>query len=270
MNNEFTELLEYEYDELKLGLSKASIEGKGTPQEVADRREELFHSFFEKYFPFPYKITKGNIIDSFNKRSASIDCVILDPTHPYTIDKKNNKASIIFADGVDYAIEIKGDLASKEEIERALEQIKSVKELTRIKPDSLIEEDKSEYSHKIPTILFANKTYSDIGELIEKILSYYKENHIKRIFQFDIIIAGDYTIINSCKGQISFKGYERGIFFENTGKKTLAVLLYLMSNMPLVQHNFNEPIYNLYLDKIFFSASYSDEWNGILDEIENS
>lgn len=54
MNDEFIKLLELEYEELKLGLSKASIEGKGTPQEISDRREELFHSLFEKYFPFPY------------------------------------------------------------------------------------------------------------------------------------------------------------------------------------------------------------------------
>ena len=53
MNDEFIKLLELEYEELKLGLAKASVEGKGTPQEIADRREELFHSFFEKYFPFP-------------------------------------------------------------------------------------------------------------------------------------------------------------------------------------------------------------------------
>ena len=111
MNSDFIRLLELEYKELKLGLSKASIEGKGTPQEIADRREELFHSFFIKYFPFPFRITKGNIIDSYNNRSASIDCVILDPSHPYTIDAKNNKASVILADGVDYAIEIKGTLA---------------------------------------------------------------------------------------------------------------------------------------------------------------
>ena len=75
MSEDFIKLLELEYQELKLGLSKASIEGKGTPQEVADRREELFHTFFTKYFPFPFRVTKGNIIDSYNKRSASIDCV---------------------------------------------------------------------------------------------------------------------------------------------------------------------------------------------------
>ena len=31
MKNKFIDLLEAEYDELKLGLSKAPIEGEGTP-----------------------------------------------------------------------------------------------------------------------------------------------------------------------------------------------------------------------------------------------
>ena len=268
MNDEFIKLLELEYDELKLGLTKASVEGKGTPQEIADRREELFHSLFEKYFPFPYRITKGNIIDSYNKRSASIDCIILDPSHPYTVDSKNKKASVIFADGVDYAIEIKGDLNNKDEIERALKQIESVKKLTRIRNGLIWNKDKNEYTYKIPTILFAENTYSNIEKLIELILNYYKENKIKRIHQFDIIIAGDYTIINSCKGQISFND-GRGIFFEKTGRKTLGVLLFLMSNMPLVQPTYNENIYNIYLDKIFTNASYRDDWNKILEEIES-
>ncbi len=269
MNDEFIKLLELEYEELKLGLAKASVEGKGTPQEIADRREELFHSFFEKYFPFPYRITKGNIIDSYNQRSASIDCIILDPSHPYTIDSKNKKASVIFADGVDYAIEIKGNLTDKDEIERALKQIESVKKLTRVRNGLIWDKDKNEYTYKIPTIIFAENTYSNIENLIEVILNYYKENKIKRTHQFDIIVAGDYTIVNSCKGQISFNDV-RGIFFEKTDKKTLAVLLFLMANMPLVHPTYNENIYNIYLDKIFTNASYRDDWNKFLEDIENS
>ena len=269
MNDEFIKLLELEYQELKLGLSKASVEGKGTPQEIADRREEIFHSFFEKYFPFPYRITKGNIIDSYNKRSASIDCIILDPSHPHTIDIKNKKASVIFADGVDYAVEIKGALCDKDEIERALKQIKSVKELTRVRNGLIWEKDKNEYTYKIPTILYAEKTYSDIEKLIDTILNFYKDNKIKRIHQFDDIVAGDYTIINSCKGQISFND-TRGIFFEKTDDKTLAVLLFLMANMPLVQPTYNENIYNIYLENILTNALYRDDWNKILEEIENN
>lgn len=269
MNKEFLKLLEVEYEELKIGLSKASIEGKGTPQEVADRREELFHTFFEKYFPFPYRITKGNIVDSYNKRSASIDCLILDPSHPFTIDTKNKKSSIIFADGVDYAIEIKGSLNEINEIERALKQIKTVKELTRVRNGLLYAKERNEYTYKIPTILIAEKIYSNINKLIEEILNYYKVNRIKRIHQFDIMIAGDYIIINSCKGQISFNGKERGLYYGKTGNKSLAVLLYLMSYMPLVQASINENIYNLYLDNTLLDLSYRDDWNEALNNIEN-
>lgn len=52
-------------------------------------------------------------------------------------------------------------------------------------------------------------------------MNYYKENKIKRIHQFDIIVAGDYTIVNSCKGQISFNDVT-GIFFEKTDKKNIS------------------------------------------------
>ncbi len=269
MNEEFIKLLELEYNELKIGLAKASIEGKGTPQEIADRKEELFHALFEKYFPFPFTITKGNIIDSFNKRSASIDCIILDPSHPHTIDQKNKKASVIFADGVDYAIEIKGNLSDKDEINRALNQIKTVKDLTRVKNGVILPKDQNEYTYKIPTIIYAEKTYDNINTLIENILEYYKENKIKRLFQFDIIVAGDYTIINSCKGLISCNN-SKGLFLEKTGERTLAVLLFLMANMPLVQPLMSENIYNIYLNNIIKDASYSEEWNSILEDIENN
>ena len=102
--NKLLELLKIESTEITASFQKASLEGEGTPQEVADRREETVKSFFEKYFPFPYRIVKGNIIDTYGARSNSIDCIVLNPSHPYTIDPSNNKASIIFADGVDYAI----------------------------------------------------------------------------------------------------------------------------------------------------------------------
>ena len=38
---------------------------------------------------------------------------MLNSSHPYTIDDRNNSVSIIFADGVDFAIEVKQDLANQ-------------------------------------------------------------------------------------------------------------------------------------------------------------
>lgn len=46
----------------------ASIEGQGTPQEVGDRREGYSAGFLKKYFSFPYRIVKGNIIDSYGNK----------------------------------------------------------------------------------------------------------------------------------------------------------------------------------------------------------
>ena len=275
MNEDFIKLLEIEYKELKLAISKSSIEGRETPQEVADRKENLFHDFFRKYFPFPYLVTKGNIIDSFNKRSASIDCIILDPSHPHTIDTKNKKSSVIFADGVDYAIEIKGDLKdnndvnNKSELKRALDQIKSVKELTRVRNGLIFKKDQNEYSYKIPTIIIAERTYKNIEDLIDRIIKYYKDNNIKRIHQFDIIVVSSYIIVNSCKGLISLNGM-RGLFYCETGDKTLIELLLLMSNMPLVQPTMNDNIYNLYLKNFRTELIYKDSWNKELEEIENN
>jgi len=110
VENKLLELLKIELSEIHNGFMKASVEGKGTPQEVAERREQIVQRFFEKYYPFPFRITKGNIVDSFGNSSHSIDCVILDPSHPYTIDSANNRPSILFTVGVDFAIEIKGSL----------------------------------------------------------------------------------------------------------------------------------------------------------------
>lgn len=43
-----------------------------------------------------------------------------------------------------------------------------------------------------------------------------------------------------------------------------------MANMPLVHPTYNENIYNIYLDDIFTNASYRDDWNKFLEDIENS
>lgn len=65
-------------------------------------------------------------------------------------------------------------MTDKDEIERALKQIESVKKLTRVR--NVLIGDKNEYTYKIPTIIFAENTYSNIENLIEVILNYYKEN----------------------------------------------------------------------------------------------
>src|ERR687893_2310391 len=93
----------------------ASIQGRGTPQEIAEFREHALQDFLRNYFPFPYRIAKGGILDHTNERSDSIDCILLNPVHPYTINRYE-KFKVILADGVDAAIEVKPDISSSSEL----------------------------------------------------------------------------------------------------------------------------------------------------------
>lgn len=167
--DKLTQLLEIEAKNISDSWQKASIEGKGTPQEIADRREGVIRSFFEKYFPFPYRVTKGQIVDSYGNSSQSIDCVILNPIHPYTYDKQNNCYSVLLADGVNFAIEIKSDLGNDKELHGALKQIQSVKKL-RKKP--LLENNKTlENDLTIPSIIFADSSPKDNHKFLKKLLN---------------------------------------------------------------------------------------------------
>lgn len=47
--NKLLQLLEIETQDIQKAFAKASIEGRGTPQEIADRREGFIKSLIEKY-----------------------------------------------------------------------------------------------------------------------------------------------------------------------------------------------------------------------------
>lgn len=240
MNN-LIELLKFEAKNINNLFEQASIEGEGTPQEVSDRREAALAVFLKKYYPFPYRIAKGNIRDSYGNNSDSIDCIILNPCHPYTTTNES-KYSIIFADGVDAAIELKPNLQG-DEIERALKQIESVKRLKRAESVLIDLEGKlsngfKEYSKTIPGIIFSNKTYSKIELLIDKITSYYAKNNIPICYQFDLIIVNKkYAILNIKKDGYFYlkkdiKGFYNGIVIYEYGESTLAYFLLVLNMLP--------------------------------------
>lgn len=276
MENVLKNILKIEALEIKTAFEKASIEGKGTPQEVADRREKiLVESFLKKYFPFPYRVTKGNIVDSYGVRSNSIDCIILNPSHPYTIDSRNNSASIIFADAVDCVIEVKPDLTNKNEIERGLSQIQSVKKLKR-KRHGLIFENKHskeeiENAKHIPTFIFSDKTYAEIKTLISNIVNYYVENNVPKNEQFDFIVINNRAMLFNVRknSYISFADYE-GILYSETKDNTLAVFLLYMNKMPKSQPEMSENIIEIYLDGAFNDdLKRFEDLNSILRDIKS-
>ncbi len=259
MNEKLLKLLEMEAEKITNEYKLACIEGQGTPQEVADRREEYFIGFLKKYFPFPYRIVKGNIIDSYGNNSASIDCIVLSPSHPYTVDPNSKKASVIFADGVDFAIEIKPDLGNITEIERALKQIQTVKKLRRVRDGLLLRhrytELQKQVAKTIPCFIVAEKTYSDIRLLIEKIADYYVRNSVSQIEQFDYILINNKAVIMNYRPE--WYGYtqdnsrvnkkERAIAFWEGGPKSLAWFLFEMNKFVRSEPQLSENIMSIYL-----------------------
>lgn len=273
--NKFLELLKIESRELATSFEKASIEGEGTPQEVSDRREEAVKKFLEKYFPFPFRIVKGNIIDTFGNRSNSIDCIVLNPSHPYTIDPGNEKASIIFADGVDYAIEVKPDFANKNEIERGLYQVQSVKKLVRKRHGLLGKHtpERTETAKRIPTFIFSDKTYVDLQTLISNIVDYYVEQSVPKQEQFDLIIINNRAIVfNMGPGMYLGKSASRSIGYVETGEDTLAMFLMWMNSIPKSEVEIGKNIIRLYLEdlpgkEMFVSEELNQKLTAIDEEI---
>lgn len=240
MNSNLERLLKLEAKEINHFFEKASIEGEGTPQEVSDRRESALTLFLKKYFPFPYRIAKGNIRDSYGESSMSIDCVLLNPNHPFTTTNEI-EYSIILADGVDVAIELKPHLNSDYEIERSLKQIKSVKKLTRIKSSILDFGFGTEYSETykktcktIPSIIFSISTYKNEKLLIEKIVAFYEKEKINRMHQFDfIVVNNEFIIFNSrIDSYIHFKELPEGIYLYDYKELTLSAFLLQLNKLP--------------------------------------
>ena len=249
--NKLTELLKVEAKEIAASFEKASIEGEGTPQEVSDRREEVVKGFLMKYFPFPYRVVKGNIIDSFGNRSNSIDCIVLNPSHPHTVDPLNGKASIIFADGVDFAIEVKPDLSQKKEIERGLAQIQSVKKLARARTGLARTDLEKERAKRIPSFIFADKTYADIKTLITNIVENYVNNSIPQSEQFDMMIINNRILVFNYGAKTWFQRENfEGIAVLDAGEDALALFLFYMNSLPKSEPEISENILSIYLENM--------------------
>lgn len=260
MTNKLLDILNLNTVELEHNLLKSSVLGKGTPQEVSDRREKFVQNLIGSYFPSPHKIWKGNIVDIHGNTSQSIDCLVISPSHPHTINIDDSMPSIIFADGVDLAIEIKPKLDSKSEIERALIQIQSVKKLRRIKHNSLAtiqSEEKIETLKTVPSCIFSFETYKDINTLLQKITDFYIENEIPRIEQFDLIFINGSSLIFNYKASSYFHSQvnlqmDRGLYYLDDTSKVLGAYLFFMLSFPTSQIPLQENYFKAYLHKILF------------------
>ncbi len=225
--------------EIENGFQSESVKKRKTPQDIADIREKLLLRMIKRVFPYPYKFGKGEINDSFGNKSHSVDIVVLNPIHP-NLYNSDEIIEFILADGVDFAIEVKGS-SSRKEIETALLQIRSVKKLRRVE-DGLCSRKQAEeigvFIKQIFTFIFIedNACYDinkmqKIFNIIEK---YYLDNSVPLEEQFDYIVINNVGLFINCKQKdvypVSWNGNKRGISFISMGADTLTTMFMLMIN----------------------------------------
>ena len=193
-------LVRADAQELRLQFERASIQGRGTPQDIATFRETALQGTLSNYFPFPFRVAKGGIVDSHGLKSTSVDCILVNPLHPYTIDRREN-FKLIFAEGVNAAIEVKPDISQKDELYRGLEQGLTVKALRRDETALVAPEEEGEeaveYSLRVPYFIFAMKAKADFLDTIDEILDFYSERDIDPLDQADAIVVDGVGILHN-------------------------------------------------------------------------
>jgi len=223
------QLLREDGVELESKFRKASIEGRGTSQEIADFREHAIQEFIERFFPYPHRITKGKIRDSFGSMSDSIDCVVCNPNHPYTVDSRG-KFRLLLAEGIDAAVEIKPDIASSAELIRGLEQGLTVKQLKRANPPTLMRGGwEYDRAFRVPFVMFAMRCKADPIATGREIAAFYGERQTEMLQQADFVVVNGVGIFMNftseslyCWGNAETLPNRTGWFFEQWAENTLA------------------------------------------------
>ena len=246
-------LIRADAKEVEMRFDSASIQGRGTPQDISDFRENALQEFLANYYPFPYRIAKGGILDHTGKRSASIDCILINPDHPYTIDRRE-KFRVILCDGVDAAIEVKPDLSQTSELHRGLEQGLSVSALRRSKSPLPLTPpaNQVERSLRTPYFLFAMKAKKNILDTASEVFNFYRQRGTPTMDQADAIIVNGEGILANFKlpGSMYWGAYnmpDSGWFFECWQDDTLAGLLFKLNNAVAARLPLQAPILKAYL-----------------------
>jgi len=227
--NRLLEILKHEGLQIQNEFNLASEQGDGTPQEIADFRENVIHSFIARCYSRSHIVTKGKITDLNGLQSNSIDCLVLNPAHPNLIDSKG-KFRIIFADGCDAAIEVKPNIARIDELHRALNQCITVKKTKRSNTSMMLTANKPDYivehSLYIPFYVFSVKAF-EINKLHSEIIDFYRQHQTPIEEQVDGICINGVGILKNVKYMesnyygIGFPmGKNSGWYFEKWGEAT--------------------------------------------------
>ena len=195
-------------------FDRASALGRGSPQEIADHREGVFRQLVGRFFPAPLHVVKGQVLGADGSRSASVDCVVLNPAHPHLVDA-DGKFSLILADAVDFAVEVKGRL-DRTELNRLLTQCRSVRQVVRSETAIAIPKNHPELvepSRRIPFFAYIHDMSMTPKSLAEQVRHWVHEFKVPPLERPEMIIVRDqgvYNDLSSPAAILSRRAVQRG------------------------------------------------------------
>lgn len=240
---------------------KSSKSKGGSPDDVADFRELSLRRFLETYFPFPFIVTKGTILDVKGNRSGSVDNIILSPIHPRTMGRSGGKAEIILADGVEVAIEVKSDPHSNSEMDRLVKQSRKAKKLQRINDNMLLPkrmasekgrervQAESELNRKIPYFAFFMDSTDRFSDAANQMAS--KMWALPALERPDFIIINKTGIITNNVLSDRFGYKTPGIYFEKWSDYTMAGFLLYLNLIPTADISLKERFLVKYIEPLW-------------------
>lgn len=168
----------------------ASELGEGTSQEVSDFRENAFRALVRRYFPASSHVTKGQIRGVDGSKSASIDCVVANPVHPHMVDAEL-KFAVLFADAIDFAVEVKGRLDG-DELLRGLRQTSSVRRVRRSRSPVLLpgkRPELAEAGHYIPTFIYCHTSALQPATIATQVRDWVESTGVPPLERPDAIVV---------------------------------------------------------------------------------
>jgi len=260
-------------------FERSSQKGGKSPSDVADQREKIVGDFLLNFFPYPFSITKGVIRDFDGNKSASVDLAILSPNHPRTFSD-NGLASLILADGVRAAIEVKSNPMSDQEIDAFVRQSKKTKKLRRrehaLLPDiSGVREmlgDKypefEDYHKEVPYFVFFLQKPASAEHCIRKILDRLQKENLREMPDFIVINGLGIIVSEKFAGRIGYQ--QTGYYFEEWGERSTGGALLYLNTIPKNELEMSTPIMSLYLKPMQLSVDRYGYLNGKFVKIPNS
>ncbi|MEL6723358.1 MAG: DUF6602 domain-containing protein [Pseudomonadota bacterium] len=200
-------------------------------------------------------MTKGVIRDFDGRVGPSVDVILLNPCHPYTAHDDDDKLSLILAEGVEAAIEVKSDPLNKAEFETAFKQ--SAKNMEVKRP--VVSFNSEAKIESVPYFIYFLKEVES-HEHAENIINELLEN-------YSIDQCPDYIVLHNCG---IFKKIEKSIealgnkkyVFLSWKKMTIGGLIYYINHRPAVPVMY-ESIMKKYMrsfsKSVIFQAGFAEQ-----------